>query len=336
MAVPYARRFALKHGFVDQPGGRKTHEGAIPPIGGLVIFSVFILVSLISGKDFIANWPLYLGLFLLLGTGYVDDRYYVPASLKFFIHFTAAFLAVVPGDVQLTSLGNMFGAGDLELGWFAPYFSVACIVYLINALNMMDGLDGLAAGKSLVILLWLMMASGFGGQIYALLPMLILSAALLGFLFYNMRHPWRRKACVFMGDAGSMSLGFSLACFCIGLSQGEQAVLEPISIAWILALPIIDAFGLFAMRIKEGRHPFSADRRHFHHHFLNAGFSDGKAVSIILSIGAVFGGIGYFMPLLGVPLYVLTWSWIVLWLCYASLAMKPDGFIRFLAKIHKQ
>ncbi len=333
-AVPYARRFALAFGFVDKPGGRKMHEEAVPPVGGLIIFSIFIVMSLLSGQDVTLNWAFYLSLVLLLVTGYVDDRYYVPASLKFLIHFTAAILIVVPGGAELRSLGNIFSTGNFGLGWAAPVFSVACVVYLINAMNMMDGLDGLAAGKSFIVLLWLMGASFFSGAMPEFLPMAVLAAALLGFLYYNMRHPFRKKACIFLGDAGSMALGLTLAWFCIKLAQGDNRVIEPISVAWILALPIVDAFGLFAMRISEKRHPFSADRRHFHHHFINAGYSDAQATTMILGIGAFFGAVGMFSLAAGVPEYIMTSLWISLWVGHTAMTMKPDGFIRFLKKIH--
>lgn len=161
----------------------------------------------------------------------------------------------------------------------------------------------------------------------------LLAAALAGFLFYNMRHPLRDKACVFLGDTGSMALGLIIAWFCIHISQGEGAALTPISIAWVIALPIIDAFGLFAMRIYEGRHPFSADLRHFHHHFIHAGFPVGESTFMILSLGTTLGAVGFLASVLNWPEIIMTFFWILLWIGHAILVIKSHRFIQFLEHI---
>jgi UDP-GlcNAc:undecaprenyl-phosphate GlcNAc-1-phosphate transferase len=163
----------------------------------------------------------------------------------------------------------------------------------------------------------------------------ILVACLGGFLYFNMRHPWRRKASIFLGDAGSMALGLTIAWFAINLSQGPGPgpVFEPVTIAWIIALPIIDAFGLLVMRLKEKRAPFSPDRRHFHHHFLEAGFTPAQATILILAWGVFLGAVGVVGMMLGVPGPVLGWLWIVLWLSHALLVIKSASFVQFLKRM---
>jgi UDP-GlcNAc:undecaprenyl-phosphate GlcNAc-1-phosphate transferase len=270
---------------------------------------------------------------LVLVTGVIDDARGVPAFPKFLIHFTAAFLLVVPGGAQIETLGNILGMGEFRLGWASIPFSIACVVYIINAINMMDGLDGLAGGLGLIILFWLMAACGVSNWWEAFNEIALLAGALAGFLYYNMRHPFRKRAAVFLGDAGSMALGLTIAWFCIGLSQGDHPVVAPVSVAWIIALPIIDAFGLLVARLKEGKHPFHPDRRHFHHHFLNAGFSVGQATGWILLLGACLGAIGFFGPMLGIPEGVLGWVWVALWIGHAGLVMKPEPFVRLLVRL---
>lgn len=335
LLVPPARKIALRHGFIDQPGGRKQHKEAIPPVGGLVIFPVFIIGALMAGVDLNAYWPFFAAIILLLAMGTIDDKQEIAAWVKFAIQFIAAFLVVIPGHAMLVHLGNLFGFGTVWMGWFAIPLSVFCVALLINSINLVDGLDGLAGGQSLIILGWLMLACAVVGAWQDFAVIGVLAGAVAGFLFYNLRTPWRNRANIFLGDAGSMCLGLSLAWFCIRLGQGSQPVIEAVSVAWIIALPVIDACGQFFRRMKEGKHPFTPDRGHFHHHFRHAGFSAGETVATILVIGVVLGAIGYLGLLAGVPPIVLSLGWAALLAAHMVLSLNPASFIAFLEKIRK-
>ncbi len=324
--IPMACKWAIKYGFVDAPGGRKQHERPVPPVGGVVIFSVFAFFSLCLGSDFDGAWAYYIALFLILITGIIDDHNGVFPSLKFFIHFLAAFVLVIAGDARIESLGNLLGTGDIELGWMSVPFSVACVVYIINAMNMIDGLDGLAAGKAFIMFLFFFFAALLSGWWEPTALLLILMACLLGFLFYNFRFRLRRKAIIFLGDAGSMAIGLTIAWFAINLSQGPMPVISPASVAWIIALPIIDAFGLLVARLKDRKHPFEPDRRHFHYHFIDSGYSVKASVRLILTYGFVLGLVGFIGYLLSIPEPILGWGWIILWLSHAVLVMYPSRF----------
>lgn len=333
--IPGARALALKYEFVDAPGGRKQHDDPVPPIGGLVIFPVFMLLSIAAGVDVQSYWPLYLGLAILLFTGAVDDLEHINAWAKFFVQIAVAALVVIAGQARLYALGDLFGFGNIGLGWMSIPFSMAAVVLLINAVNLMDGLDGLAAGKGFVVLFWLVLACFLAGEPAAAAVMMVLLGALAGFLFYNMRHPLRGKACIFLGDAGSLCLGLVLAWFCIGLAQEPDPILVPISVAWILALPIIDACGQFFRRVREGRHPFSPDRGHFHHHFIHAGIPVGRATPMILGVGVVLGAVGVLGITLGVPQPVLTVLWIALLFSHMALSQKPESYTRCIDRLLK-
>lgn len=334
--IPPLRTLALRIGFVDEPGGRKDHADAVPPIGGLVIFSVYMIATLVSAPDFSlalsSFWPLFVALAVLLVVGAVDDYAHMNPWVKFTAQFAAAFLIVLPGGAQLTHLGNLFGFGNFNLGFMTIPFSVIATVLLINAINLMDGLDGLAAGKSFVVFLWLAIAAVVAGQWGALLPLLPLMGALAAFLFYNMRHPLRGHASVFLGDAGSMALGLIIAWFAIGLAQDPDPVLVPISAAWILALPIMDTCAQFYRRARAGRHPFSPDRGHFHHHFVHAGVPVGRSTTMILLLAFALGAIGYVGIWIGVPPWILTITWIGLLFSHMALSFKPERYITFFAR----
>jgi UDP-GlcNAc:undecaprenyl-phosphate GlcNAc-1-phosphate transferase len=333
LAVPLWIRLADRFGLIDAPDDRKLHDGLIPSVGGLAIFTVFIPLALFgSGLAFQMLGPLLAGVIILLVLGAIDDAKPVYAPLKFALHFLAAILIVWPGGAILYNMGNLFGLGPVNFGWFAPIFSVFCGVYMINALNMMDGMDGLAGGLSFVITGWLLFLTGVAGYTDLAACLAILLACIAGFLAYNLRHPFRKSAAVFLGDAGSMALGLCITWAAIHLSQGAHSPIPPISYAFIVALPIWDAFGLLVKRLKEGRHPFSPDRGHFHHHFLEAGFTPTEATPIILSYAAFIGAVGVALPMLKVPEVVLTVVWVALWAMHTYIACRPQGFINALRK----
>ena len=327
--IPLARKVAKRSGLVDTPGGRKDHEGEMPLVGGLVIVPVFIVVNMLLGTGFSASWPLYAGLVLLLITGVLDDRFHIRAGIKFMVQGLVALLVVVPGGVVIHQLGNLFGLGDFGLGFMAIPFSLACVMLVINAINLMDGLDGLAGGVSFVILGWFALA-GFSVHTPQIL---LLLGALAGFLVYNMRSPLRRKACVFLGDAGSMCLGLIIAWYAIKLSMPTARVIEPMGVAWVLALPIWDECAQFYRRVREGRHPFSPDRGHFHHHFIQAGFTPGQSVSMILGIMVLSGFVGIVSLNIGVPLVMLTVVWIIGILAHMAASKDLETYPALISKI---
>lgn len=317
---------------MDEPGGRKQHEGAIPLIGGLVIFPVFIAFAMLAGFSYLQYWPLYVGLFVLLVLGVVDDHKHLHPWFKFGVQCAVAVLLVIWGDAQILTLGNLFGFGEFRLGFMAVPFSLAAVVLLINAVNLMDGLDGLAAGYVSVAIGWIAFGYWQAGDVDGLGMALLLIAAIGGFLCYNMRSPFRKRARVFLGDAGSTCLGFALAWFAIHAAKDVPApALEPMSVAWILAIPIMDTCAQFYRRVRAGLHPFSPDRGHLHHHFIHAGFSVGKATAAILVLAFLSGGYGVLGVMLGVPLYVLTLSWITAILGHMAVSDKPERYVRALS-----
>jgi UDP-GlcNAc:undecaprenyl-phosphate GlcNAc-1-phosphate transferase len=334
LLLPLAIRLARVRGFVDVPGGRKKHDDAVPPIGGLVIFPVLAVVALIAGVD-LAVWGWYFAaLVLLVGVGAWDDRKPVRAIIKFAAQFIAAFLIVGPGGARVVGMGDILGFGDLWLGWMAVPFSVVAVVLLINAVNLLDGLDGLAGGVGFSAALWLVVCALLGGSMPDAGAASLLMAVLAGFLFYNMRAPWRPRAIVFMGDSGSLALGLTLAWLAIPMSQpGHPPAVMPMTVAWILALPIFDICGQFARRVSQGRHPFDADHNHFHHHFINAGLPVGRATLAIVAIAFFSGMIGVAGMVFDVPQAWLAWPWIVALLVHIYLSMRPHRFRRLIMRV---
>jgi UDP-GlcNAc:undecaprenyl-phosphate GlcNAc-1-phosphate transferase len=312
---------ARKVGFVDAPGERKSHDSPIPPVGGLALFPVFILFAVIFTEPTQKDFVYYAGLAMLVAVGAFDDYKPIAAWIKFFVQIAVASLVVVVGGAKVHYLGDLFGLGEIGLGPFAIPFSITATVLLINSINLLDGLDGLSGGVCLVILLALSYGIGFTDP-----SITLLIACLLGFLTFNARIWPRRKAAVFIGDAGSLALGLTIAWFGISYAGYKDAAMHPMVLAWILAFPIYDTCGQFGRRMKEGRHPFSPDHNHFHHQLIKSGFSVFMSVAIIwlIVLGSSLFGILTFG--LSVPLPIITIVWIAGILAHIYMCFEPSRY----------
>ena len=334
ICTPVFSQIARRVGLLDKPDERKQHEGAIPLVGGLAIFIPYIVYLLWVASELAYLWPSLLGLFLLLGIGLADDCYHVRPIFKFAVQVLAATFVVLVQGMQITSLGNLFSMGDFDLGFMSIPFSLACIMLLINAINLMDGLDGLAGGVSFIILGWFGLATiDVPTMLFFIAPLM---AAIAGFLIYNLRAPWRKKASVFLGDAGALALGFAIAWFALLMRDENARMIEPIAVAWILAVPIWDECAQFYRRVREGHHPFSPDRGHFHHHFVDAGFSVQSATACVLMITFITGAVGYLGIWIGVPEIVLTLGWIFILLLHMVLTDKSGFYVAMLRRLKGQ
>lgn len=300
LLTPLARRISL----VDRPGGRKTHKGEIPLTGGIAMF-----LGLLAGV--LTQPPLPIPVLmtfvaaagLLLSIGLVDDMLNLSAHVRLLAQAMSALLLVTFADVKLDSLGDLFAGGDVTLGMWAAPLTVFSVVGVVNALNMSDGMDGLAGGLALTALTAMALLTWQAGDIGYLGFISILIAVVAAFLCFNMRTPWRRHARIFMGDGGSMWLGFALAALMVVLSQrhdDQHPVMAPVVALWIFALPLFDTVSVMLRRVLKGRSPFAADREHFHHILLLAGHTPGRAVAIMLLIASILAGAGVSAHVAGV------------------------------------
>lgn len=305
-------RVALRVGLADLPGGRKQHHGAIPVTGGIAMFAGFAAAALTSGLVAGPTLALVSALGLMAAGGAADDMRDITPRAKFFLQLVASLLMTSWADVRVVQLGNLLGLGHVGLhGWAIP-FSVVCALGMINAINMLDGLDGAAGGVALAASLWLAWGAwtqGLGAQCVLLL---LLAAAIAGFLLWNLRLPVRRRATVFMGDAGSMMLGLALCWFSIDLTQGEGRTLAPIACVWLLAVPLLDMARVMFLRLLRGKSLFGADRGHFHHLLLARGHSVAATAWILIGASAASGAAGIGAWKLGVPDWAMFYAFLAL------------------------
>jgi len=304
-------------GLLDHPDQRKNHVGAIPLIGGIAIWLAFTICLLFIGITFkLAVLIVSGGLLTLVGA--VDDVKDLSARWRLVLHIFAALIMCVSGGVVVHSVGDLLIPGmELNLGIIAIPFTVFAVVAMINAANMSDGLDGLCGLQMLIPLAGLAVLSGFGGDREHFLPLLAICGCLLGFLFFNLRTSWRTRATVFLGDAGSNFLGLLLAWFLIDMSQGSDALLQPVVALW------------FAMLLRH-KSPFQADREHLHHVFLMAKFSESETALTMGGVTLVGVLIGIGSTLVYIPDSALFAAFILFGLLFLRWILHTWSVMRFL------
>jgi UDP-GlcNAc:undecaprenyl-phosphate GlcNAc-1-phosphate transferase len=325
---PLARELQL----VDRPDTRKRHSGEIPVCGGVAIFAALILSQMGFDAGYWIPWTWIAGLGGLMLIGLADDRWQLAATPRLALEFAAAAVLVsTPGSTVL--LVAAVNAGEiLQLsGAMAAALSVVFVVGVANAVNMQDGLDGVAGTSSVFALLWLgLLAAHAGdGHVYLLAP--VLAAAILGFLVFNMRHPWRRAASIFLGDAGSLVIGAMIALFILRLATGPHA-LSLVSLLWIVAVPVIDTCSLIVRRLASGRSPLSADRWHLHHLLLDAGVPHAVAAQIVALATALCGSIAFVAAVWQIPDAVLALGLLLLAGLHSAFVVVATGASRAMAE----
>ncbi|MFN2355860.1 MAG: glycosyltransferase family 4 protein, partial [Desulfopila sp.] len=300
--IPKLARIATRIGLVDQPGLRKVHDRPLPLVGGIAMvisatFSFLLFVPLVGLRGY------FLGVALLLLVGFLDDFREIGHREKFLAQILATSMLFYFSDVALQSFGDLLGLGSIDVGgnvvviWLVTVF---CVVGVINAINLLDGLDGLAGGFCFLAFLTFAVHSSMAADTPAVLLNLALVGAVLGFLRYN----WN-TAKVFMGDAGSLCLGFSLAFMALWLTQGEGAGVQPITALLVLAVPIVDTLTVMTKRILRGQSPFRPDMYHLHHIFLRYGVSKVWAVRFILALSGLFCILSLFGEVYAWPQWLL-------------------------------
>lgn len=298
--VLFLAHLAPRLGIVDAPGGRKVHAGSTPLVGGLAIFTALLAMSWVSGAASSIGYFLF-ALSIIIAVGLWDDMSEVSPVAKFAIQIAACALMIWGAGVELRGIGDLIGWRSIGLSVLAVPLTVFAMVGVVNAVNMMDGLDGLAGSLALVSLTWYALVasqSGLDAQAHAAW---LLCGAIAGFLLFNLRLPWQRQARAFLGDAGSLMLGFALGWYAIDLTQGPGRSFPPIAALWVLMLPLADCVSLMVRRLKARKSPFVADRRHIHHYLLARGFSPSQTLAILVGVSVIFGAVGYFAWLLKVP-----------------------------------
>lgn len=332
LLMPWAPRLGL----LDHPTGRKAHAQATPVIGGLAML-VAILASMALMLYPLGQATLGFGLAAILLTlvGVIDDRKDISWRVRIVVQVLAALILIYVGDVRIAHVGNLFGTGSFELGWLSVPFTVFATVGIINAINMIDGEDGLAGSQVLAALVMLCAAALYAGNEALFQRGAVIAAAIAGFLVFNLRLPGRGPARIFMGNAGSAFLGLVIASFTFRLTQNAGHPVGPALAVWLIPIPIMDCLVLIVRRLRGGRSPFAADRGHIHHLMHRAGFGPfGIAVSLA-GVSFTTGLVAAIALRLHLPQMLLVVAFVLLCLGYYWLSSRHEravAFFRFLRR----
>lgn len=283
--TPAVKRFAMKVGAVDAPNQRKVHTRIMPRLGGLAIFLAFVaalLVTLPLTPDEKSHviWGMLLGGLIVTIVGALDDRYDLSPKLKLLGQIVAASVVVSFG-VKVDFVTLPFGDGT-QMGWLSIPITIFWIVGVTNAINLIDGLDGLAAGVSAIATGTIFVLALMMGNVTVALLAAALLGSILGFLFFNF-HP----AKIFMGDSGALFLGFSLATLSV-LGFKQATLVSFVVPIFILGVPLSDTFFAIVRRMLNKTPISAADKNHLHHCLLALGLSHRNSVLVIYGIAAMF------------------------------------------------
>ncbi|RKO80764.1 undecaprenyl-phosphate alpha-N-acetylglucosaminyl 1-phosphate transferase [Pectobacterium parmentieri] len=284
-----ARKAAFKVGLVDKPNVRKKHQSHIPLVGGVSIYLALCVLYVLQA-DLLPHFFLYMGCStILLIVGIIDDRLDLPVLPRIGLQACVA-IAMMSGGLLISSLGNIF-FNDLFLGEFGYIITLFAVLGSVNAFNMVDGMDGLLGGLSFVTLSALVIVFYLGENnevarwslcfFSAMLPYTLLNAGFFG-----------KKFKVFMGDAGSTLIGFSVIWLLILATQGPRHVIQPVTALWLIAIPLMDMVLVMMRRLARGGNPFKADQEHLHHVLLRSGLTRKQALVVIVTIATLFAMVG--------------------------------------------
>lgn len=280
--IPVLIRSAAYLGVLDPPGERKMHAAPVARVGGIA-FAAGALVSLLLWAPVDLLFVSYLiGASVILCFGVLDDRINLKPGDKFMAQLLAALIVVGVGGLYLKTMP--FWEGEIS-PWLGAPLTLLILVAITNAINLSDGLDGLAGGLSLLTFSGVAFLAYLSGDAGVMATALSVLGGIFGFLRFN-TYP----AKLFMGDGGSQFLGFSAAFATILLADPARGSYTPLIGLWLIGLPILDTIGVMGQRWREGRSFFSADKNHLHHKLLAAGFLHHQAVTLIYALQAMMVG----------------------------------------------
>jgi UDP-N-acetylmuramyl pentapeptide phosphotransferase/UDP-N-acetylglucosamine-1-phosphate transferase len=291
--IPYIVDAARAKHLFDKPNGRTSHHIDTPRLGGMAIFAGFIISGMIFINIMRMGYIQYViaGSIIIFFLGLKDDLLSMSPMQKLLGQIASASIIIVLGDVLFTNLHGFFGI--FELGYTARvFFSLFVIILVINSFNLIDGIDGLAASVGLLVVGFFTVWFFLVGQIDLAVFSAALVGALIAFLRYNV---FSIKNKIFMGDIGSLTLGFFISVLIIRFNEVNLSLQSPYAIKaspsvtfGILILPLFDTLRVFVIRIIKGQSPFSADKMHLHHGLLALGMSHRKATGTLVLVNVLF------------------------------------------------
>lgn len=294
VSIPKIIRISHKKGLMDAPNERSSHVFKIPTLGGVALFFGIVVSTSIFATELGANYAFFLSaITILFFVGLMDDLLVVAPDKKLYAQIISTTLIIFGSGIMINSLYGLLGINELPY-WIGVILTYFVFIVLINAYNLIDGIDGLASGIGIVIsFAFIFIFYRIFDYSIGILAISVV-AVLVGFLKYNLS----TKNKIFMGDTGSMVIGFILTFMAIrflymaGLPNYEIAS-APVILLFIFCIPVIDTLNVFVIRIFNKKHPLHPDKNHLHHQFLKLGLDHIQTSAILIVVNIVFILIGY-------------------------------------------
>ena len=329
-AEPSARRFNL----LDHPNdNRKDHASPTPVTGGIAMVAGVVVAGIATLPILAPVLAFGLAAIFLLLVGLIDDLVDVRWWVRLFAQAAAALLLVYIGGVRIEQIGPVFGFGEMSLGMLSVPFTVFATVGLINAINMVDGMDGLAGSLVMAALAMMFAAAWYSGNVPLGSQLMVLGGAVVAFLAWNLRLPWRPRARAFMGNAGSAFLGLSIAWVSFRLTQNPGHPVSPVLALWLLPIPVMDCLVLIVHRLRAGRSPFSAGRDHIHHLMLDAGFTPTWILVVLVTFSLLCGAVIGQAMRIDVPHPLLLGAFVALCGGWYWMTARRERALRFFRRL---
>jgi UDP-GlcNAc:undecaprenyl-phosphate GlcNAc-1-phosphate transferase len=332
LAIKFFNPVAIEIGLVDKPCERKQHSGHIPLIGGISIFLAVLAASLLWLPNTLELRMYLIASAMMVFIGALDDKFDLRVRVRIVGQIIIASLMIYGVGGYISNLGNIFGFGDVTLGPLGIVFTYIGIIVVINAYNMIDGIDGLIGSLSINTFTSIAILFNMSGETSHLSYPLILATATVPYLMYNLGFFEKlfNKECkkIFMGDAGSMFVGLSVIWLLTMGTQGEQSSFRPVTALWICAIPLMDMLAIVVRRYKNGKSPFKPDRDHLHHILQRAGLSSRQTLVAISTAAAVMSVIGLAGEYLEIPDVVMLTGFMFMFMCYVVVIKritKPES-----------
>ena len=312
------RKVGYAVGLVDKPNARKHHEGVVPLVGGLSLCITVLYFLYVNAAEFKRVEVAAACLTVLVLIGVADDRFDISFKLRMGVQAILALIIMNYTGLTLSHVGNVFGLGVLDFPVVLDsIITVIAVIGAINAFNMVDGIDGLLGGLASVTFTALGTVFFMSGNEYLGTICLLIVTALVPYIMLNLGFPLGRRFKIFMGDAGSMFIGFSVVWMLIrGTQEPEVIAFKPVTALWVIAIPLMDMATIMIRRMRKGHSPFKPDREHLHHICQRIGLSPLMTLFVICLMASICAFVGIWTDLHGVNESVMFVAFLVMFAVY--------------------
>lgn len=330
VALFFFRKLAKKVNLVDRPNERKLHQGLVPLVGGVSIYFTLMLALWLK-PELLINSDIYvLCASVLVIMGAIDDKYDVDYRVRLVVQILISCAMIFAAGLSLKSLGHIFFSYEVDLGPLGYIVTIFAVLGAINAFNMVDGIDGLLGGLTMVTFGALAYIHYADGQLPLARFCLLMMIVVVPYICLNLGFPFGVRKKVFMGDAGSMFIGFTVIWVLLQGTQGPKAQMNPVTALWLIAIPLMDMTCIMVRRIRKGVSTFKPDREHLHHICLRAGLSSHQALVVICGTAALLAIVGIALEYGAVPEWISLLLFALVFVLYYHLL---NNIWRILARI---